>query len=50
MTTGVVSALGRTIQEPNGVPLDDLVQTDAAIGSDEFTPYICILWGKLKAC
>lgn len=31
VTTGVVSALGRTIQEPNGVPLDDLVQTDAAI-------------------
>lgn len=31
VTTGVVSALGRTIQEPNGASLDDLVQTDAAI-------------------
>jgi S1-C subfamily serine protease len=31
VSTGVVSALGRSIQEPNGVTLPDLVQTDAAI-------------------
>jgi serine protease Do len=30
-TRGVVSYLGRSIEEPNGVVLDDLVQTDAAI-------------------
>ncbi|CAA9275255.1 MAG: hypothetical protein AVDCRST_MAG77-3483 [uncultured Chloroflexi bacterium] len=31
VSTGVVSALGRSIQEPNGVTLPNLVQTDAAI-------------------
>lgn len=32
VTTGVVSALGRTIQEPNGGPsLNNMIQTDAAI-------------------
>lgn len=31
VTVGVVSALGRTIQEPQGPALFDLVQTDAAI-------------------
>lgn len=31
VTTGVVSALGRTIDEPNGVALQNMVQTDAAI-------------------
>ena len=31
VTTGVVSALGRSLQEPNGASLDDLIQTDAAI-------------------
>jgi S1-C subfamily serine protease len=31
VSTGVVSALGRQIDEPNGVTLPDLVQTDAAI-------------------
>jgi S1-C subfamily serine protease len=31
VTKGVVSALGRTVEEPNGVVLDGLVQTDAAI-------------------
>ncbi len=30
-TEGVVSYLGRSIQESNGVVLDDLIQTDAAI-------------------
>jgi len=32
-TEGVVSYLGRSIQESNGVVLDDLIQTDAAINS-----------------
>jgi 2-alkenal reductase len=31
VTSGVVSALGRTITEPNAVQLHDMVQTDAAI-------------------
>jgi len=31
VTAGVVSALGRTIQEPNGVTLHSMIQTDAAI-------------------
>ena len=31
VTAGVVGALGRTIEEPNGVTLVDLIQTDAAI-------------------
>jgi S1-C subfamily serine protease len=31
VTTGIVSATGRTIQEPTGASLDDLIQTDAAI-------------------
>lgn len=31
VTAGVVSALGRTIQEPNGITLHSMVQTDAAI-------------------
>ena len=31
VTVGVVSALGRTIQEPSGVTLYDVIQTDAAI-------------------
>ena len=31
VTAGVVSALGRTIQEPSGVSLHDMVQTDTAI-------------------
>jgi 2-alkenal reductase len=31
VTAGVVSALGRTITEPNAVQLHDMVQTDAAI-------------------
>jgi 2-alkenal reductase len=31
VTSGVVSALGRTITEPSGVNLHDMVQTDAAI-------------------
>jgi 2-alkenal reductase len=31
VTAGVVSALGRTIQEPSGVSLHDMIQTDTAI-------------------
>jgi S1-C subfamily serine protease len=31
VTVGVISALGRTIQEQNGVTLYDVIQTDAAI-------------------
>ena len=31
VSTGVVSALGRSIDEPNGVTLPNLIQTDAAI-------------------
>jgi putative serine protease PepD len=31
VTEGIVSALGRTIQAPNGFPIADAVQTDAAI-------------------
>jgi 2-alkenal reductase len=31
VTSGVVSALGRTIDEQNGVTLHDMIQTDAAI-------------------
>ena len=31
VTAGVVSALGRSIEEPNGVVLPNMVQTDAAI-------------------
>ena len=31
VTAGVVGALGRTIREPNGVGLEDMIQTDAAI-------------------
>ena len=31
VTSGVVSALGRTVQEPNGPFLFDVIQTDAAI-------------------
>jgi S1-C subfamily serine protease len=31
VTAGVVGALGRTITEPNGVALEDMIQTDAAI-------------------
>jgi S1-C subfamily serine protease len=31
VTSGVVSALGRTITEPTGVQLHDMIQTDAAI-------------------
>ncbi len=31
ITTGIISATGRSIEEPNGVVLYDLIQTDAAI-------------------
>jgi len=31
VTAGIVSYLGRSIREPNGVVLNDLIQTDAAI-------------------
>lgn len=31
VTAGVVGATGRSIREPNGTTLDDLIQTDAAI-------------------
>ena len=31
LTTGVVSALGRQIQAPNGATIDDILQTDAAL-------------------
>jgi len=31
VTTGIVSALGRTIEAPNGFPIANAVQTDAAI-------------------
>ena len=31
LTTGIVSALGRTIQSPTGQPIDEVIQTDAAI-------------------
>ena len=31
VTVGVVSALGRTIQSPNGFPISNAIQTDAAI-------------------
>ncbi|HEX2914204.1 MAG TPA: trypsin-like peptidase domain-containing protein [Chloroflexia bacterium] len=31
VTQGIVSAIGRSIQEPNGAQLTDLIQTDAAI-------------------
>ena len=31
VTTGIVSSLGRTIDAPNGFPIADAVQTDAAI-------------------
>ena len=31
LTTGIVSALGREIQSSNGVPIRDVIQTDAAI-------------------
>jgi S1-C subfamily serine protease len=31
VTAGVVGALGRTLTEPNGVALEDMIQTDAAI-------------------
>ena len=31
VTTGIVSSLGRTIEAPNGFPIADAVQTDAAI-------------------
>ena len=31
MTTGIVSALGRTIEAPNGFPIAGAIQTDAAI-------------------
>jgi S1-C subfamily serine protease len=31
VTTGVVSALGRSLQSPNGVKLENLIQTDAPI-------------------
>jgi putative serine protease PepD len=31
VTTGIVSSLGRTIEAPNGFPIADAIQTDAAI-------------------
>ena len=31
MTTGIISALGRTIKEPRGADLHDMIQTDASI-------------------
>jgi putative serine protease PepD len=31
LTSGVVSGLGRTIQAPNQFPIDDVIQTDAAL-------------------
>ena len=31
VTTGIVSALGRTMPAPNGIPIDNMVQTDALI-------------------
>jgi S1-C subfamily serine protease len=31
LTTGVISSLGRTIQDENGMRLEDMIQTDAAI-------------------
>jgi S1-C subfamily serine protease len=31
VTTGIISSLGRTIDSPNGFPIADAVQTDAAI-------------------
>jgi S1-C subfamily serine protease len=31
LTTGIISALGREIQSANGIPIRDVIQTDAAI-------------------
>jgi S1-C subfamily serine protease len=31
LTTGIISSLGRSIQAPNGLVIDDIIQTDAAI-------------------
>ena len=31
LTTGIISALGREIKSKNGVPINDVIQTDAAI-------------------
>jgi S1-C subfamily serine protease len=31
LTTGIVSALGREIESPDGIPIRDVIQTDAAI-------------------
>ena len=31
LTTGIISALGREIKSTNGVPINDVIQTDAAI-------------------
>jgi putative serine protease PepD len=31
VTTGIVSAVGREITSPNGTPIEDAIQTDAAI-------------------
>ena len=31
LTTGIVSALGREIESPEGIPIRDVIQTDAAI-------------------
>jgi S1-C subfamily serine protease len=31
LTTGIISSLGRSIQAPNGLIIDDIIQTDAAI-------------------
>lgn len=31
LTTGIISALGREIESPSGIPIRDVIQTDAAI-------------------
>ena len=46
-TSGIVSALGRQIQAPDGTPIDGVIQTDAAINPGNSGGALLDAWGRV---
>ena len=47
VTVGVISAHGRDLPAPNGLPLEDLIQTDAAINPGNSGGALCDIHGNV---